>query len=94
VVEQPPSDPGSGRSAVYHDASVAGRRVQADGGGPVGNGMVGSRESFEGTLTGRRMDQGDPPWRWLELGDLTEKPVDMADNHVWCEESYIFYLDD
>ncbi|MEE8337709.1 MAG: hypothetical protein V3R95_06590 [Dehalococcoidia bacterium] len=90
MAEQPPPD----RAGVYHDASVAGRRVQADGGGPVGDGMVGSRESFEGTLTGRRMAQGDPPWRWLEVGDLTEKPEGFDAHFVWCDEMFVFFIDD
>ena len=83
------SDPGaapSGGIRVSFDESLAGRRAEADGGAHVPGTQFGSRETFEGTLTGRRLVQGDPPWRWLELGDLTEKPEDFADSTVWCEE--------
>ena len=41
-----------------------------------------------------RMDEGDPPWRWLEIGELTAKPEDFGDDSVWCEESYIYFLED
>ena len=74
----------------YFDPLVAGKRVQADGGNAAVGSRLGSREMFEGTLTGQRMDQGDPPWRWLEIGDLTGKPAEFSDERVWCEESYIY----
>lgn len=75
---------------IYFDAEIAGQRVEADGGHQVPGFAHGVRETFQGTLTGRRMDQGDPPWRWLELGELTQKPEDFADQTVWCEESFVF----
>ena len=78
---------------VSHDPSIAGRRVQADGGGEVPGTRTGARETFEGTLTGRRMEQGDPPWRWLELGDLTDRPDGFEEQFVWCEESYVYFLE-
>lgn len=93
------SSNGAPDSVLSFDAAIAGKRVQADGGAETteaaspGRFAVASRESFEGTLTGRRLDQGDPPWRWLEIGDLTEKPIDFEDETVWCEESYIYMLD-
>ncbi|MFN0148679.1 MAG: hypothetical protein ACKVT1_19425 [Dehalococcoidia bacterium] len=86
-------------STVYFDAAIAGKRVAADGGSEAVEGQhggkfaVASREMFEGRLTGRRMDDGDPPWRWLEIGDLAEKPEGFEDATVWCEESYIYALD-
>jgi hypothetical protein len=84
---------------VYFDAAIAGRRVAADGGNEAteaehgGKFAVASREMFEGVLTGRRLDQGDPPWRWLEIGELREKPAGFDAPTVWCEESYIYDLD-
>lgn len=84
---------------VYFDTALAGRRVQADGGADVSDYASGdrvskaSRESFEGTLTGKRLDQGDPPWRWVEIGNLTEKPNTFDGESVWCEESYVYFLD-
>jgi hypothetical protein len=94
--EIPTARPSGG---VYFDASIAGRRVAADGGNEAteaqhgGKFAVASRETFEGVLTGRRMDEGDPPWRWLEIGDLREKPEGFESETVWCEESYIYELD-
>ena len=38
------------------------------------------------------MDEGDPPWRWLEIGHLTAKPEGFGEDSVWCEESYIYGL--
>ena len=67
--------------------------MQADGGGEVSGQRAGSRESYAGTLTGRRMQQGRPPWRWLELGELTDKPEGFDDRFVWCEESYVYFED-
>lgn len=82
-----------GNVVRYHDPSIAGLRVEADGGNAEIGSRFASREVFRGTLTGQRMDVGDPPWRWLEIGDLTEKPDEFEDETVWCEESFIYYLD-
>ncbi|MBM3140866.1 MAG: hypothetical protein FJZ92_11845 [Chloroflexi bacterium] len=75
---------------VYFDPAIAGKRAQADGGAEVPGTQHGSRDSFEGVLTGRRLDYGDPPWKWVELGELTEKPVGFEDAFVWCDEQYVF----
>ena len=92
IQDMPPASAG-GQYRIFHDPDAAGRRVQADGGGWVPGTQFGSRASFEGTLTGRRMEQGDPPWRWMEIGQLTDAPEAHPDAFVWCEESYIFLLD-
>jgi hypothetical protein len=90
---------GSPDSVVYFDDAIAGKRVQADGGAEAVEAehgakfAVASREMFEGRLTGRRLDQGDPPWRWLEIGDLTDKPDHFDGETVWCEESYVYYVE-
>ncbi len=82
-----------GDRKYYFDPGIVGRRVQADGGNAAIGSRLASRETFEGTLTGKRMDQGEPPWRWLEIGLLTSKPAEFGDETVWCEESYIYVLD-
>lgn len=85
---------------TWFDPSLLGRGVTADGGAEfkdaahTGGYAVASRESFKGRLTGWRLDQGDPPWRWLEIGDLVDKPQDFDSATVWCEESYIYFLDE
>ena len=84
--------PDDSSQRYYFDPSIAGKRVQADGGNAAVGSRLASRESFEGTLTGRRMDEGDPPWRWFEIGMLVEKPDDFREESVWCEESYIYPL--
>jgi hypothetical protein len=93
--------PGSDQdSQPYYDAAIAGRPVEADGGSLVDGVHEGltvsaaTREAFRGILTGRRMDIGEPPWRWLEIGDLSEKPENFAARTVWCEESFIYLLDE
>ena len=75
----------------YFDPAIVGMRVQADGGNAAIGSRLASRETFEGTLTGQRMDEGDPPWRWLEIGELTGKPEGFGEDSVWCEESYIYF---
>jgi hypothetical protein len=88
------ADPSSQQSRISHDPALAGRPAQADGGAQVEGGQVASRETFEGVLTGRRLEQGDPPWRWLELGDLTEKPEDFGAEFVWVDEEYVYLQDE
>lgn len=84
----------------YYDAAIAGRRVEADGGtllDAVREGLTvnaATRETFAGVLTGRRLDVGDPPWRWLEIGDLTDMPPGFTARTVWCEESFIYFVED
>jgi hypothetical protein len=78
----------------WFDPEIAGLRVEADGGNAAIGSLFGSREIFRGTLTGRRLDQGDPVWRWLQIGSLTEKPDSFEGDEVWCEESYVYYLDE
>ena len=79
---------------VTFDASITGRRVEADGGAELPGGLAGYRTTFKGTLTGRRMTQGDPPWRWLELERLTEAPEDFASPYVWIDEAYVYFVDE
>ncbi len=77
----------------YFDAELAGLRVQADGGNAAIGSRLASREMFEGRLTGRRIDEGNPPWQWLEVGELTLHPDEFTDASVWCELSYIYPLE-
>jgi len=88
------ADPSSQESRVSHDPKLAGRRAQADGGAQVEGGQVASRETFEGVLTGRRLEQGDPPWLLLDLGELTEKPEDFGAEFVWVDEEYVYLQDE
>ena len=71
---------------VSFDTLLAGKRAEADGGSHVPGTNFAARQSFTGTLTGRRMSQGDPPWQFLELGALTEKPEGFEPECVWCNE--------
>ena len=88
----PASD--SDEVSVSFDESVAGRRAEADGGSHVPGTNFAARQSFTGTLTGRRMEQGDPPWSFLELSDLTEKPEGFAHPSVWCLEGDVYIEQD
>lgn len=74
---------------------MAGRRATCEGGAQSSAGSpVGGRETFVGTLSGRRMEYGDPPWKWLELVEITEGPEGFAEDHVWCDESFVFLHDE
>ncbi len=75
----------------YFDESVAGRPCICEGGAAVEGTQVGGRATYTGTLTGRRFDQGDPPWRWMEMiGRSEEDPAAATNQLVWCEESFVF----
>ena len=78
---------------IYVDQAIAGLAVEADGGHQIPGFQHGVRESFRGALSGRRLDHGDPPWRWVEIVDLTEKPEHFEDRAVWCEETFVYPLD-
>jgi hypothetical protein len=92
--ERPRDDAADGAVRVWEDPSLRGRRVEADGGEAVPGTGAGYRATFRGRLTGRRLEQGDPPWTWFELGELTERPADFESLYVWCEESYVYFLDE
>ena len=83
----------TGLMQITLDSELIGRRVEADGGAQVENTNFASRAAFEGVLTGRKIVQGNPPWYWLEIGQLSVKPDDFEDEFVWCEESYVYSLD-
>ena len=72
-------------------SEYAGRLAICEGGGQAGPGLLyGSRATYVGRLTGRRMVYGEPPWRWLELSDLTESPDGFTEDRVWCDEANVF----
>ncbi len=48
------------------------------------------RQDFAGTLTGEYVEEGDPPWRWYLLGQLTLAPDTYIQDCVWCEEGNLF----
>lgn len=81
----------AGNVIIDHDQSLEGKQVVADGGVHIEGTIFASREEFKGTLTGRRMIQGDPPWRWLEITNLEPPPDDPDATSVWVEESYVFF---
>ena len=79
------------------DPDLTGKIAECDGGTPTQGGpagLLGSRDFFRGRLTGRYYDEGNPPWRWFELADLTDKPEGHQENSVWCEKSFLFVMDD
>ncbi len=78
---------------IEFDAELAGRRATCDGGNSLPGAVVGARETFVGTLSGRRMLYGDPPWRWLELVDAVQEAEGTLHDQVWCDEACVF-LDD
>lgn len=86
------TEPGPAISGV--DASVAGRRAECDGGHAIAGTHLAVREEFAGTLTGEYVEEGDPPWRWYLLGDLTRAPEGYPYDTVWCEAGNVFVVDD
>jgi hypothetical protein len=71
------------------ESSVAGKFAECDGGSMMGP-RLASRQDFRGTLTGEFVDDGDPPWRWYLMRELTLKPESYVHESVWCEVSSIF----
>lgn len=75
-------------------SEYAGRRATCEGGGQAGPGLgYGSRATYVGRLSGRRMVYGDPPWAFLELTDIIERPAGSTDERVWCDEANVFLED-
>jgi hypothetical protein len=71
------------------ESTVAGKFAECDGGSMMGP-RLASRQDFRGTLTGEFVDDGDPPWRWYLMRELTLKPESYVHESVWCEVSSIF----
>jgi hypothetical protein len=71
------------------EPSVAGKVAECDGGSMMGP-RLASRQDFRGTLTGEFVEEGDPPWRWYLMNELTLKPDSYAQDAVWCEVGNIF----
>ncbi len=76
------------------DATLVGKLAECDGGGPIWGTKYAGRQEFTGTLTGKFMDHGDPPWRWYLMTDLISKPDNYPDDIVWCESDSIFLVED
>lgn len=74
------------------DPNFAGKRAECDGGGPVPGGRYAVRQEFTGTLTGEYYEQGDPPWRWYRMSNLTRKPENFPHDAVWCESESLFLV--
>jgi hypothetical protein len=76
----------------YFDESIAGKPCTCEGGAAVEGTQVGGRATYTGVATGRRFDQGDPPWRWIEMiGRSDDDPAASENSLVWCEESFAFF---
>ena len=78
----------------FFDDSLAGRPCTCEGGSQIEGTNYAGRVTYRGVLTGRGFDQGDPPWRWLELaGRSIDDHSGRGAQLVWCEQSFVF-LDD
>lgn len=75
------------------DPELAGKRAECDGGGQVAGTHFAGREDFAGRLTGEYVEEGDPPWRWYLLTDLTLKPEGYPAEAVWCESGHLFVVE-
>ena len=75
------------------DPALAGRRAECDGGHALAGTHFAVREEYAGTLTGEYVEEGDPPWRWYVLGDLTLAPSGYPHDTVWCESGNLFVVD-
>lgn len=76
------------------DPTLAGKRAECDGGGPIAGTRYAGRQEFTGTLTGEYVDHGDPPWRWYLMKGLSRKPEGYGHAAVWCESESLFLLDE
>jgi hypothetical protein len=86
------AESGRGERKPGFDARLAGRRAECDGGGLVPGTRYATRHEFTGTLTGEYYDEGDPPWRWYRMEQLTRKPDAFPFEAVWCESESLFLL--
>ena len=75
------------------DPDMAGRQAECDGGGPIEGTKYAARQEFTGTLTGRYIDHGDPPWRWYLMVELVCKPREYPWESVWCESGNLFLIE-
>lgn len=83
-------EPETASTRIEFASDLAGRRATCDGGQALPGGQLGARETFVGTLSGRRLVYGDPPWQWLELIDVVQEPEGELHDHVWCDEACVF----
>ena len=77
------------------EKDLIGKWAECDGGSAYAApgtpaGMMGAREFFRGRLTGQYYEEGEPPWRWYYLTDLSSSPPDWETEGVWCEHNFIF----
>ena len=79
---------------VYFDERIAGRAATCEGGGPIEGTNMAHRATYIGHATGRRLDQGNPPWRWLELIAWDPDSSTKEEQYVWCEENFVFFEDE
>ena len=79
------------------DPAMTMRLAECDGGGPVrtdSGQVVSMRFLYRGRLTGVYFEEGEPPWRWYEMTDLSIKPPWHTDDSVWCEQGFLFLIDE
>lgn len=84
---------GKNAPVTGYDENMAGRQAECDGGGFIEGTHVAGRQEFAGTLTGHYTEQGDPPWRWYLMVDLTLKPANWEHEAVWCLQGNIFLME-
>jgi len=71
---------------------MQGRRVECDGGAPIPGTNFAGRQDFAGTLTGHYRDYGKYAWRWVLLGELTQKPEGYQHEAVWCDADCLYHV--
>lgn len=76
------------------DPALAGKRAECDGGAFIEGTHFAGRQEFTGTLTGDYIEQGDPPWRWYLMVELTEKPKEFDAEGVWCLSGNLFPIEE
>ena len=79
----------------FFDESLVGRPCTCEGGSQIEGTNYAGRVTYVGALTGRKFEQGDPPWRWLEMaGRSIDDRSGQGEQLVWCEESFVFLEDE
>jgi hypothetical protein len=77
----------------YFDETIVQRRATCEGGAPIEGSNTAARVTYVGFTTGRRFDQGNPPWKWIEM--IGRDPDSPAEQQlVWCEEAFLFFEDE
>ena len=79
----------------FFEDALVGRSCTCEGGSQIEGTDFAGRVTYRGVLTGRKFEQGDPPWRWLELaGRSIDDHSGQGQQLIWCEESFVFFEDE